>query len=93
LPQAPARRRVIPAPFKRDSVALVGGVRRAWCEVDVSEVEVGDIVPDVGMVDEVLERAELGGDRPGVYRTLVGIAGRRREFSPGEAVKAFQRER
>jgi hypothetical protein len=52
LPRAPATRRVIPAPFRREVISLQvpGEPRKTWQYVAATEVRKGDIVPDVGLV-------------------------------------------
>jgi hypothetical protein len=52
LPAAPATRRVIPAPYRRDRV--IGGKHgKKWNEVRANQILKGDIIPDVGLVTEV----------------------------------------
>jgi hypothetical protein len=49
LPNAPATRRVIPAPFRRPRIEL-GHHGKSWQRLDACEVQPGDIVPDLGKI-------------------------------------------
>ena len=54
MPGVPATRRVIPAPFRRDRIA-VDHHGKTWQSVRADQVREGDIVPDLGLVAEVRE--------------------------------------
>lgn len=61
-PSVPRRRAVIPQPFRRPSTELSPppGHRRVWRYVPASDVCVGDIVVDIGVVLDVRGRPEVG---------------------------------
>lgn len=49
MPGVPATRRVIPAPFRRDRIAI-DHHGKTWQTVRADQVREGDIVPDLGLV-------------------------------------------
>lgn len=46
--------RVKPAPFQRKSITL-GEKNKEWREIPVSELELGAIVPGIGLVERITE--------------------------------------
>jgi hypothetical protein len=94
LPRAPATRRVIPAPFRRESISIDHHGRR-WTTPRADEVAVGDVVVDLGKVastETVMEYATVAGVPDvavGMKILLTGIAGNQAEFEPGTRVRAF----
>jgi hypothetical protein len=95
LPSAPATRRVIPAPYRRDRVT--GGKHgKRWQEVAASQVLKCDIIPDVGVVAEVSDATRYEGEGAlgpvavGVDVTVTGVAGRKMTFDAGDSVRVFR---
>lgn len=43
----------IPKPYKRPFVDLDRGKKRAWRNIQVEKVQLGDIIPDFGSVEQV----------------------------------------
>jgi hypothetical protein len=84
LPNMPATKRVIPKPFQRDRlvVSSSNGHQKTWQHVRVDEVQVGDIIPDLGRVVEITEqvrREDIGSVKDvatGVTTILVGLGGK-----------------
>lgn len=58
LPNMPTMRRVIPEPFRREriSIRVPGEPQKVWMSVKAVQVCPGDIVPDVGLVQDVRSR-------------------------------------
>jgi len=56
MPRAPQTRRVIPEPFRRESISIrvPGEPSAEWHNVRADQVLVGDIVPDVGKVVNIV---------------------------------------
>jgi hypothetical protein len=95
LPRVPSTRRVIPAPFRRESFNL-DRHGRSWQPTRADAVVAGDVVPGVGRIEatEIVTRYETVAGIPdvatGMKVTLVGIAGNRVPFDPGHIVQAFR---
>jgi hypothetical protein len=95
LPRVPSTRRVLPAPFRRESIDLTRH-GRAWTQCRADEVEAGDVVPDVGRIEstEAVTRYEPVPDVPdvavGMKVILTGVAGNRVAFDPGDSLRAFR---
>lgn len=95
LPKAPATRRVIPAPFRRDRV--VGGRHgKEWRERSVREVRRGDIIPDIGLVVDLAERirhegeGKLGPIAVGTDIRITGAGGAERIFDAEASLQVFR---
>jgi hypothetical protein len=96
LPNMPATRRVIPAPFRRERIDL-DRHGREWTSCPAEDVKKGDMVVDVGRIDRDAELVTLRGTVAGVTDVatgmevvLTGIAGNQVKFAPGSRVRAFR---
>jgi hypothetical protein len=95
LPRVPRMSRVLPAPFRRERVDLTRH-GRAWTECRADEVAKDDVVPDVGRiaaVEPVLRYETVAGIPDvavGMKVILVGVAGNRVAFNPGDSLRAFR---
>jgi hypothetical protein len=95
LPSVPVQRRVLPAPFRRESFTL-DRHGRAWTSCRADAVVPGDVVPDVGRVAvaETVTRYEtvagVSGVAVGMKTILTGVTGNRVAFDPGQLVRAFR---
>jgi len=76
MPRAPQTRRVIPPPFRRESISIrvPGEPQAQWHNVRADQVLVGDIVPDVGKVVEVLTQPRYSSAEEQVPVTVHGGA-------------------
>ncbi len=78
--------RVKPEPFKRKSISisLEPGKQRTWKTVSAINIEPGDTIVDLGLVE--------GKSVPesGLYITLTNIHGDSKSFLPSDEVLAFQ---
>lgn len=85
MPAAP--RRKIPAPFQRPSITVGGyAVKREWRWVTPDKISVGDIVPSVGKVVEVL----YGNDPAGwIIRGGMGESLNTQRYASVEQIWAF----
>lgn len=101
LPLMPATRRVLPAPFQRPRIVVssVGGHRKTWQSVRVDEVQVEDIITDLGrvvLIREIIRREDIGAVRDvatGVTVVLVGAGGNLAAFDdPHERIQVFRKE-
>lgn len=72
----------LPKPFKRPSIDL-GGPHKAWKNIPVTDVRVGDIVSDVGLVQGTFTVTS-----PAVT-TLTNVYGEQTLFSNSAVVFAF----
>jgi hypothetical protein len=95
LPHAPATKRVIPAPFRRDRIS--GGKHgKSWREMAAESVEVGDIIPDVGLVRAVHKRiryegeGKLGPIAAGLDVFVTGGDGRTHRSDARDTVRVFR---
>lgn len=96
LPRMPATRRVIPAPFRRPSIH-VSHHGRTWQPCKAEDVELGDTVPDVGLVTgrQIVRRYETVAGVPdvlvGMKLILTGAGGIERAFDLTEPVRAHRK--
>ena len=96
LPRMPARRRVIPAPFRRPS-ARGGGHGKTWQSVPAEQVTAGDMTELVGKVAAltVLLRRETVAGHEGVAVgtdvVLLGVGGVSATVSATAQVRVFRR--
>jgi hypothetical protein len=90
LPKHPVTRRVIPAPYRRDSVR--GGRHgKTWQDRLAGSVRPGDIIPGTGMViavDQQIRRED--GIPVGVELVLTGAGGNVLRTDPGTRVRVFR---
>lgn len=102
LPNMPATRRVIPAPFRRERISLVsleGPTHgREWVNCPVEKITEGDMVVDVGRIacePEVFTRYQAVAGVPdvavGVKVKLTGISGNEVVLDIGTRVRAFRK--
>jgi len=96
LPNAPATRRVIPAPFQRPRISI-DHHGRSWTTCDAADVKEGDVVVDIGRIAcdaETVIRYETVAGIPdvavGMKVILTGVSGNRVPFEPGTRVRAFR---
>jgi hypothetical protein len=95
LPKHPVPRRVIPAPFRRDRIAI-SHHGRAWTTCLAREVAPGDVVPEVGLITEnrtVTRYAAVAGVphvATGMKHILIGAGGNELALEPGDTVRAFR---
>lgn len=96
MPNFPAQRRIIPAPFNRPSISLTTrpGDRRTWQTVRADKVREGEIVVDLGLVVSIVLRTryeEIAGVRAatGFEVVLVGPE-QALAYDPHELVRAFR---
>lgn len=71
-----SRRRVIPAPYRRDRIA-VDHHGKTWQPVRADQVRPGDIVPDIGLVADAREDV--------IYTTLADVAPAAAVLDPSRA--------
>lgn len=98
--RAPATRRVIPAPFRRQSIDLIvpGEKKPEWVSIRADQVLEGDIVVDIGKVvasDTAVRRMKVAGVEDvavGTDVTLTGAGGVIRTFDAAHKVRAFHLE-
>jgi hypothetical protein len=92
----PVHRPVIPAPFRRPRIAI-DHHGRTWQPCKAEEVQLGDTVPDVGLVvaRQIVNRYETIAGVPGVAIgmkvILTGAGGVKRDFDPRQPVRAHRR--
>jgi hypothetical protein len=81
IPSSEPPKKHKPAPFQRPRIEL-GAVKREWKWVLPSEVHKGDIVPDFGLIEDIIPRNSEG---------YVFIAGRGKSdyFDPDIRIWAF----
>jgi hypothetical protein len=94
LPDVPAPRRVIPAPFRRPQVTG-GSHGKTWQPVRADQVRPGDIIPDLGRVTRVDEHGiyeDIGGHDAltGIEVVLTGAGGVVRVLDCADQVRAFR---
>lgn len=90
LPKHPVTRRVIPAPYRRDSIRA-GRHGKTWQEALADTIRPGNMVPDVGMViavDQQIRRED--GIPVGMELVLIGAGGCELVLDPGDRVKVFR---
>jgi hypothetical protein len=79
IPRAPATRRVIPPPFRREriSIRVPGEPQSQWRTVRAGDVQAGWIVPGVGRVVSVLRttRHAAAADKVPVFREELQVQG------------------
>ena len=94
--------RKLPSPFKRPSITVGGGVevKRQWRQVPVRSLNVGDVVADVGMIDNIDEILEIPGRVWDGESTdiswrvkLTNVVGGVHEFGGESVVLAYTAER
>jgi hypothetical protein len=96
LPRMPTTRRVIPAPFRRPSIRITHH-GRAWQPCRAEDVEVGDTVPDLGLVTDrqiVTRYATVAGVPDvaiGMKVILTGAGGIEQAFDLTEPVRAHRK--
>lgn len=89
LPNTPQIRRKIPTPFSRGSISISSsGPRRKWCMARAEDLQAGDTVPGVGVIEEAVETFDASLPTPW-YVTVTGAAGNVRVYRGGEPVWAF----
>lgn len=99
LPAAPRTTPVIPRPFERPRavVSTEGGHQKTWQNVAAEDIEVEDIITDLGRVIEVTDqiRHETVAGVPsvavGVDIIVVGAGGKIAVFEPHEQVRVFRK--
>ena len=96
LPSMPAPRRVIPPPFRRPSIN--GGKHgKTWQNVRADQVRKGDIIPEIGLVQETRELltretvAEVDSVPTGVAYVITGGDGTEYKFAPGHQLQVFRK--
>lgn len=90
LPRHPVTRRVIPAPYRRDSIRA-GRHGKTWQEALAGTVRPGNMVPDVGMViavDQQIRRED--GIPVGMELVIIGAGGNELVADPGERLRVFR---
>lgn len=96
LPSMPTHRRVIPEPFRRPSIHVTHH-GRTWQPCRADAVDVGDTVPDVGVVTEreIIRRTETVAGVPGVLTgmkiKLTGAGGVERVFDLDTPLRAHRK--
>lgn len=96
LPNMPVTRRVIPPPFQRQRINI-SRHGRTWQPCRAEDVQLGDTVPDVGLVTGrrvVTRYAKVAGVPDvavGRKVILTGKGGIERAFDPTELVRAHRR--
>ncbi len=95
LLRAPATRRVIPAPYQRDRIAI-SHHGCAWTSCRADEVDLGNIVPDIGKVvsTEITTRrgtiSGVQGVALGMDVRLRGAGGLEKLFDAAATVRVFR---
>jgi hypothetical protein len=90
LPRHPVTRRVIPAPFRRDSIRA-GRHGKTWQEALAGTVRPGNMVPDVGMVIAVDQQIRRDDGIPvGIDLVITGAGGNELITDPGARVRVFR---
>lgn len=95
LPALPATRRVLPAPFRRQRIA-VEHHGRAWTGCRADQLAPGDIVPGIGRLISAVratryaEVAGVPGVATGVSIYIRGAGGVEQVLDPAEQVRAFR---
>jgi hypothetical protein len=96
MPNFPAQKRVIPAPFRRPHIDLTSRPedRRTWQMVRADSVRIGDIVVDLGLVIHIVLKThyeEIAGVRAATG-FVVYMEGPERVavYDPHEQVRAFR---
>ncbi len=80
----PKVRKKLPDAFARPRIDLdAGRIKREWKRIPVCNIVEGDIVPEVGRVEEIVSAFSADGDEPYVI-TLCGAGGIAKRF-PGTA--------
>ncbi len=95
LPHAPATRRVIPAPYRRDRV--VGGKHgKKYQDIRANQIRRGDIIPGIGLVIGLEDsirydgEGELGPIAAGTDVHVQGAGGNEMTYDSGATVRVFR---
>lgn len=77
-----------PKPFQRKSVSVSAiGEKRVWRMTIASNLRPGDTVPDLGLLHEVIQTVDSGGNRIVVVKA--GVDNTQKTFRASESVQAF----